>query len=347
MLDLYWDQSRAVWSLCPVAIPPQVTASSLPSTATVDASSIVINGTSTLPSNSTQNATLTARQISDVDQSRTLLPTLASTASNILDNALPTISSMPETPDAATIRIGPYSCSPTLTLTSFTSLIYNYIKKTETTINATLIYMIFNIHAASTFDAPTSPAPQQSRLPASAEYVGNIISSALSNYIYDNVQLIAERENLNASWYVTNPQYRPVEVYYNTAISPDGIVSTTDGWPSESYLEFQQSQRLLLGWGTVDPQMSAYNFTADSGVIFDNGFIANTQQNVTATSNGNVTGGCFLRNTGLDVANANNSWAVSYTIPNFQYPTTSSASMFFFRVSHLRKCLDLVSNLQV
>jgi len=81
----------------------------------------------------------------------------------------------------------------------------------------------------------------------------------------------------------------------------------------------------LLGWGTIDPQMAAYNFTGDSGTIFENGFLADIQSNVTATQAGDISNGCFVIDGNPNVAQVNNSWAISYAVPEFRYPTSSTA----------------------
>lgn len=332
VLDLYWDQEKALWSLCPVAIPSVLPPTNVPSATTIDGSSALQSLSSSSRQNSsrsstvstTSSASLAARQAT-ISEARTPLPTLSS--GGIFGNTLSYTAVVPESPESPVIKVGPYSCSTTLQFSSITSLILNYIRKTETTFDARLLYLIINIHAASTFDAPTAPAPQPSRLPSSSQYISGVLGSELSNYVYKAAQLGNERPNLNGSWYMTNSRYRPVEDYYNTSTSANNIVSTTDGWPSESYMEFQRSHRVLLGWGNVEPQMSAYNFSGDADVVFDNGYIADTQRDVASNQAGSITEGCFFR-TGLpNVAQVNNSWAVSYGIPNFQYPTSTNSGV--------------------
>jgi hypothetical protein len=137
---------------------------------------------------------------------------------------------------------------------------------------------------------------------------------------------MTDRANLNGSWYTVSEIYRPVEDYYFTEINVNGIVSTDDGWPSESYIEFARNKRLLLGWGDVDPQMAGYNFTGDSEMFFPEGFIQDVQTDLTVTSTGHITQGCFLRNnTGGDLSQVNSSWAVDSTLPGLNYPTSNSS----------------------
>jgi hypothetical protein len=118
-----------------------------------------------------------------------------------------------------------------------------------------------------------------------------MVSGNLSQYLYTLSDLRSDRANLNGSWYSVSETYRPVEEYYSIDVNENGIYSTEDGWPSEGYLEFSKSKRLLVGWGTIDPQMAGYNFTGDSGVIFPTGFLQNVQADVTASSAGRLTSG--------------------------------------------------------
>jgi hypothetical protein len=75
------------------------------------------------------------------------------------------------------------------------------------------------------------------------------------------MNLRSDCANLNDSWFTVSERYSPIEDYYMTETNENGIVSSEDGWPSESYIEFSKSKRLLLSWGSVDPQMTGYNFT--------------------------------------------------------------------------------------
>ena len=131
---------------------------------------------------------------------------------------------------------------------------------------------------------------------------------------------MSDRANLNGSWYTVSEIYRPVEDYYSTETNGNEIVSTDDGWPSESYIEFARNKRLLLGWGDADPQMTEYNLTGDSEIIFPKGFIQDVQTDLTVGSTGHITQGCFPRNNTDDLSQVNSSWAVDSTLPGFDYP---------------------------
>jgi hypothetical protein len=204
------------------------------------------------------------------------------------------------------------------------------------TLDAHLLYVILNIHAAASDESPASPAPAPISLPGPSSLLGGMVSGNLSQYLYTLSDLRSDRANLNGSWYSVSETYRPVEEYYSIDVNENGIHSTEDGWPSEGYLEFSKSKRLLVGWGTIDPQMAGYNFTGDSGVIFPTGFLQNVQADVTASSAGRLTSGCFLGNLTDDLTQIHSSWAFDAILPGFDYPTGASSGMwatsFFFLI---------------
>ncbi|KAL5318157.1 hypothetical protein ACEPPN_013216 [Leptodophora sp. 'Broadleaf-Isolate-01'] len=264
-------------------------------------------------------------------QQTTNAPTLTnpgptSTAESSLGQILPSVSSIPDTSNNPLVAIGPFVCTTSINLSTFTSQLLDYIQKTENTLGAHLLYLILNLHAASSEQDPAAPAPQPATLPEGPNLLGHQFADNLTDYIYTESTLFSDRLNLNDSWYnIQNELYRPVEGYYEMNRTPNGILTTEDGWPSEAYIEFANSKRLLIGWGTVDPQMAEYNFTGDSGTIFRDGFIQDLQTDVRATDDGAITSGCFMNNGTDDLAQINSSWAVISTLPSFEYPTAASA----------------------
>ncbi|PBP24077.1 Lectin C-type domain protein [Diplocarpon rosae] len=342
VIDLYWDESRNVWSFCPVAIPASIpdlspfsTLTISSNTTTSSSSSSLASGTSsftfTTSTSSSTNRALQPRQ----DTTSTTTSSLSSFSTSVailadssLSNILPSITSIPDLPTQPFVSIGPYVCTTTINLSVFYTQFLDYIQKTENTLQAHLIYLILNIHASSSTNSPNSPAPEPSNLPTGSNLLGYQFMANLSDFVYTRTNLFSDRSNLNSSWYgVSREIYTPVEGYYQTVSSAEGILSTEDGWPSESYIELARSKRLLLGWGTVDPQMAGYNFSGDSDIIFPNGFIEDVETNVSATADGNLTSGCFFRNDTVDLAKTNSSWAVSTTVPDFNYPITASADI--------------------
>ena len=176
-----------------------------------------------------------------------------------------------------------------------------------------------------------------SALPQEANQISALFSENLAAYLYTPSELASNRADINGSWYTVPEEYRPVEAFYTVQINKYGIASTWDGWPSEGYIEFMQSKRLLLGFGSVDPQMSDYNLTVDHNTIYPGGYIQNSPLNVTATSSGQLTRGCYFEKGTENLSQTNSSWAMGSSIAGFDYPTSPK--------SDLSPLLNLTSNL--
>lgn len=258
-----------------------------------------------------------------------------STSESSLGNTLPSISVQPNTSNEPLVSIGPYVCTTTINLSTLTSQLLDYIQKTQTNLQAHLLYITINIHAAASSASPKSPAPSPSVLPSSPDLISAQFSN-LSSFLYTPTNLKSDRANLNGSWYQVSEEFRPVSDYYVTETVENGIVATEDGWPSEGYIEFSKSKRLLLGWGSIDPQMFDYDFALDAGVIFPPGYIQDAKTDLNTTSEGKLTNGCFLRNSTDNLAVVNSSWAVATDLAGFSYPTSTS--------SDLLPLLNLTSN---
>ncbi|KAF7868538.1 hypothetical protein EAF04_005069 [Stromatinia cepivora] len=348
--DLYWDEMRQLWSFCPVALPvstPSIVSSPIP--------------TSTLPS--TMASLTSAQQTTDlIARQDTVTNTIISSSSVIntdstsrlssssrtlsavnfmtssLESTLPTTSTVPISSNRLLYNIGHYTCTPTINLHMLTSLLLDYIQKTQNTIEAHMLILTLNIHAVKSDASINGPAPQPTNFPNALESLGSIFSANLSAYIYTPDDLRSNRENLNTSWYSVTERYRPALDYYSTITREFDVVSTEDGWPSEAYVEFSQGKRMLLQFGTVDPQMTSYNFIGDSGTIFSPGYLDNRRESdISTSSDGNLTSGCFLVNATEQVSQVNSSWATAANIPNFDYPTHSN--------SNLTTLLNLTSSL--
>lgn len=346
-IDLYWDENRRVWSFCPVEVPDVVVLPKTLSTETIETSSAqessnsqtestIIRGSSGISSSE-----INPRQLSTEEspsQTETLIPTGTS-----LGITVPSTSSLPETPDVPTVSVGPFICTPTINLSTFTSQLLDYITKTENTLGARVLYIFFNIHASSKRSLPNQPASRPLVLPGENDLIGSLFSGNLSRYIYTPSQLFAERANLNQSWYSVDYDLRPIDGYFSTTINDDDTLSTEDGWPSEAYIEFSKSERLLLGWGTVDPQMEGYNFSGDAATMFENDYIASLQTEVVVNGAGQVTNGCLVRNGAVELSQANSSWAFASTVANFLYPTTplSGQSFNIFRGISILPCHNI------
>ena len=219
-------------------------------------------------------------------------------------------------------------------MSALTSLLNDYFQKTQNNLAAHLLFLTLNIHASASFRSPTTQAPIPESLPASSNFLGTIMGSNFSDYLYTPSDLYSERANLNDSWYEVSEKYRPIEFYYNTSKSVDDIVSTGDGWPTEYYIEFSQRKRILVDFGTVDPQMKNYSLTNDGNKIFSPDYLQNNQSQALLSDPGQMGSLCLINGTsGLGLLNA--SWATAATnISDLDIPG-----------SDLRPLLDLSSNL--
>ncbi|KAG9236189.1 hypothetical protein BJ875DRAFT_482524 [Amylocarpus encephaloides] len=351
-IDLYWDQGRQTWSFCPVELPTSIVNPTQPTTQpTSQASSVVSSSSSTSsaissagssttgPPSSSTTAGLSARQASSPDSlpigsigsSQTISPTGNAATSLIgasLSSVLPSVAAEVNNPDTPLVTIGPYTCTTTITLSSFTELLSSYFQATDDTLSARLLYVNINIHAAAPATSPLSSLAVPTGFPKSSSLLGNLFSANFTDLIYTPENLASERSNVNGSWYTVSEAYRPAEDYYNVTLNQYDIASTLDGWPSESYVGFSQGKRLLLGWGTISPQMTTYNFSSDDGTIFPTGSIQ-TPVPITASNTGSITSGCFLRppTESLQIASLNSSWATSSSIPGFPSPQSPPSDL--------------------
>lgn len=325
-----------------MAIPPSASLALPSSTTTLNFSSWT---SSTLTSASAATVSspvqIGARQATSgtlISSSATFQSSLSySIEASSLGNADPTISATPDSSNEPLFSIGPYICSSSINLSTFTNQLLSFIETTQTTTGAHLLYVIINIHAAAADSAPSSPAPQPSTLPLSEDLLGSLFSQGLSKYIYTPSNLLSERADVNGSWFTVPEIYRPGTEYYSTTKTEYGIVYTQDGWPTESYVEILGGKRLLLGFGSVDPQMASYNFTGDSSVIFPTGYLQDFRAGVTASSSGQVTNGCLFSNGTNNLSQVNSSWVTFANLPDFDYATTPSQD--------LSPTVELTSNL--
>jgi hypothetical protein len=350
-IDLYWDEGRRLWSFCPVALPNSISAAnpvSISARATQFPPSITLSSAGT--SFDTQNPFLKTGRDSSSGSStisgsptRTDLSSVTGITATLNETATSTgevhasVAAYIESPNTPLVSIGPYSCTKTINLSTLTTQLRDHFSQTDDTINARLLYISINIHAATLAKSPLSSPSTPTMLPSGDALIGNILNQNISDWIYTPADLAANRRDVNGTWLTVAERYRPADEFYNVTLNEFDQASTEDGWPSESYIEFSQRKRLLIGWGTVDPQMSGYNFSGDAETIFPQNFIQNPVD-ATASSSGEATSGCFLRpNTeNIQIAAVNSSWATA-SVPDFPYP--------IFPNSDLTPFLNLTSNL--
>ncbi|KAF2502488.1 lectin C-type domain-containing protein [Lophium mytilinum] len=325
MIDVYWDTGRSQWSLCPAEIPESASPSD-------DSTSISIVQSTSFQSLMTapislRDGTLASSPVARADSTTASVPALSSTSSSSRSTTsinarlrTSTNSIYPKTAGEPLVQIGPYNCTSTLGLQFLASILSDYLKDTSTTISASLTYLVLNIHVAAPYSSPTSPAiqPDSSALPQDENFLGHLLSSNLSSYLYTPTMLRSQRENLNESWHLDQPNL-PAAGYYNTSTSGNGIPSTENGWPTETYMEFKNYLRLVISLGAVDPQMASYDFTNDADTIFPLDEIVSMKDVSISTSSGSVTAGClFNPNITTVTSETNSSWAMfpASSLPN-------------------------------
>ncbi|KAL2008762.1 hypothetical protein VTN00DRAFT_6956 [Thermoascus crustaceus] len=339
IVDLYWSPERQQWTFCPVAVPLNVVGASTQETT---------------PVSSASPAVLSAGEISDVittaegsAQSSTTGPSPTSTSEISGEKERrqaggPTTTSpdavqgavMASGPSRSPVyKLGPYSCTQSLDVVTMINILVEYFQETEDTVRAHIIYLDLNLHAAASAETPDQPAPSLSgaQLPPESMLIGSLMDASLSTYIYSPPQLLRDRSNLNHSWYSVLEKDMPIAEYFITEEDSNGYYSTPDGWPCENYVQEVKAKRLLLGWGSVDPQIEGYNFTSDSDVIFPQHYLR-SNIDIKADPDESLQSGCLFKPGVTDVAGVNSSWAVSSGIP---VPTGANLTDSLMRLSSL------------
>ncbi|KAL9114520.1 MAG: hypothetical protein Q9227_001601 [Pyrenula ochraceoflavens] len=225
-------------------------------------------------------------------------------------SAPPVVSRVGRSPSGSTLyNVGSFQCSESLDLAQLASLLLEYLKATGNTLDANVIYLGLKLHVAAPTDDPgSSPStPPESDLPR-LNYTSSQFDGQLGGYIYSPAQLLAERANLNQSWYSDPRSNHPVAEYFTTHVSPDGIHSTPDGWPCGQYLEVTQNKRLVLNWESIDSQLAAYDLSPDSRTIFRSNFVVNNSS-VSVDENEDILSGCFYKANITELPIVNSSWA--------------------------------------
>lgn len=351
VLDLFWDDGRRVWSFCPVQVPnstsnAEASASStqlFTTTSSVSISSGQISARAFTtkphaakillpsypkhelsPTLELRQASPTTLSVSSSVVSDTSSSTVISSSGSISVTATGPSSTTSLAPvvvpsDGASLyHIGPYECTATIDLPVFTGILSEYLRNTSTTLAAIITYLELNLHVSSPLTAPLSPALalNSSTDPTPRELLTNVLNVNLSSYLYTPTILDNDRNNLNETWFSVALDARPYAEYFHVSMNANGVLITTDGWPSESYVEFTKAYRLMVEFGTVDPQVASYNFSGDSGTIFPQNAFENNQA-VKYGALGFLDQGCFFNNGTTDVAASNNSWALT---ANLQLP---------------------------
>ncbi|CAO2653600.1 Nn.00g030110.m01.CDS01 [Neocucurbitaria sp. VM-36] len=322
-VDVYWDPLRTEWSLCPVEQPESNTDDEQPSIASGPTVAVSTATASAKPPESTpvqpRGFALRRRQGTSETASAvvetTTTPPLSAPSSTSSTNpaARPTIISFPTTSGPPLMQIGSYNCTSLMTLGLLTGLLADFMDVTATTTGASVTLLEFNVHAASSLIDPDGPAPllSQDQLPEAGTLLSDILKGNLSDDTYTPSHLQDQRANLNDSWYDVDWNNRPAQGYYQSSPNANGRLITSNGWPSEAFMEFQELYRLVISFGTIDPQMQYYNIGLDFNYIFPPGTLAEVVK-TSIDSDGRVSSGClFAPSENALTSGTNSSWAIS------------------------------------
>lgn len=306
-VDLYWSADRKHWGFCPVAIPanangvtPLPTSNLMSSAPPATISTGKLPGL--LPSDASSAEVPSTSETGDdpdaleVDNGKletpslTPRPTETSPSTPVAHQGIPTSKS----PSGAVLyKIGPYSCTQSVDIRTMINVLSDYFEKTEDTLRAHMLHVVFNVHAAASASYPEKPpnAPSAGTLPSPQGLIGNMLDRSFGSYIYRPSQLVEDRKNLNESWYDVSSQKKPIAEYFTTNVDQNNRHRTPDGWPCDGYTVLTRAKRLIVGWGTVDPQMAAYNFKGDRNIMFSRGSIESRVD--VGVEGSEVKSGCF------------------------------------------------------
>lgn len=287
VLDLYWSVERRTWTFCPVVIPARA------------------------------DVTVSTYTLTTTDSSGTATTTSAGSTSTAADTSPPTITGYTNSHGDTVYELGPYRCTGDLDLYSLVQVLVGYFQDTTSPLITYTTYLVLNLHVAASTATPTKPPPAVTGadLPSSdEERVGSFLNTNLRGFLYSPAQLAEDRSNLNRSWYDVGESYMPITEYYTIHTDSSGFQSTSDGWPSSKYIQLAKQDRVLIEYGSVDPQLAAYDLSQDEDAIFPAGSMTSEVQ-VSAASNGTLTSGCIYKPGATEVPQANSSWAMSNGIP--------------------------------
>jgi hypothetical protein len=253
-LDLWFDNMTSSFQLCPEQIV---------SNSTLNTTRIV---TTTLIQAVTETTSSTTRTFD-----RTVTSMLTSTPS----------SSAAIDPSNPIALANGYSCAPGADLSAVIKTVQSLLSRTDTLLRqAGIVLLILNLHTLpslannTTFDLSASS-------PNSLSFQMN---ATMADWLYTPPVLASQRQNLNATFFASNPETDVFAYYDLTMDNITQIVSTENGWPSTRYLFQQDGRRLLIGFGDVDVSTDTYDITQDYSIIFPPGTFGSQRQVVPSTS---------------------------------------------------------------
>ncbi|KAJ5618407.1 hypothetical protein N7528_007050 [Penicillium herquei] len=312
--DIYWSVERRVWTFCPVEVP-------------VRADVTVSAYTSTITSSS-MTSTVTA------------IDTDTATATTTTDAADAMVTGYQDAHGDMVYEIGPYRCTQSLDVHSLVEVLVGYFQDTSSDLEVYTNWLVLNLHVAGSDSTPTKPASAVTGadLPTSqTERPGSFFGVELRDYIYTPSELAKDRSNLNESWYEVDEDTMPIVEYYTIHKDDQGQQSTPDGWPSAKYIQFHNSDRILVEYGTVDPQLADYDLTQDEGNIFSPNYMTDSVK-ISVSDNGTLTSGCLYEPGATAVSQANSSWATTRIPVSDEQSTNDTMGQMTVVISDMLAC---------
>ncbi|KAK6000297.1 hypothetical protein QM012_003929 [Aureobasidium pullulans] len=356
VVDLYWDQSRQTWSLCPVELSTQGNSTSPintggnPSSLSTSSSSTSSSATLTQAKVSVDTAELSKRRVlrsslisanDDVHQwgevharqtseyssesaaasitnAALTAATLASDASSGSSSAAMSQTSSAAQPSQTGHQIGNYSCTESIGISTITNVLADYFQATENDLNATFKYLEFNVRLAAPFDDPmdSTNPADPDRLPTYGNYISDLINSTLSSFLYTPAALRSERANLNQSWFSRDVENPPVVDYMTTIPLDDGSGLYTPNGWPSESI-IMFLRALRVIAGIGSVDSQMQQY--DFGADADTMFLPGSisrDVSTTQSSDGTVTGGCLYQPGNTTLSAVNSSWAISNSLPN-------------------------------
>lgn len=347
-VDVYWDAMRSVWSLCPVQLPqndnevpndgPVVSGPTI-SVSTGTANARVPETTATMPQALRARQTSSTSSVVAVSSSTTENQPLSSLENSTSAPAEPTAISFPTVEGPPILQIGRYNCTSQMTLGLLTGLLEDFLQETATTTGAAIIFLDLNVRAAATLSDPNGPAPQltSDQLPQPGDTLSEIVNRNLSDTLYSASTLADQRANLNATWYNVEWDNLPAQGYYETSKNSAGNIVTDSGWPTEALMEFQEFKRVIVGFGTVDESMAAYNISGDFEDIFPPGTLARNRE-VSFSTTGEQISGCFYPSPDMNVTSRSNSSFARAIPPTISVGANPDLNASVASVANLTSC---------
>ncbi|KAH8155262.1 uncharacterized protein LAJ45_00271 [Morchella importuna] len=203
-----------------------------------------------------------------------------------------------------------YTCTPSFNATSLLTIFDTWMTGTNTDLGARILLLTLSLHPATTTTTTTNSSSSTTLTAPPQPLTSTLKSANILADAYTPTQLLSDRRNLNSSWHDDDTATTNT-TYFTTLLAADDTVSTPDGWPSESYLEFKLRKRVLITFGNVSAAVSAvYDpaATADNAAIFPAGYIG-----APAPYNASTPPQCFYNPSNTSIAAGNSSWAQALT----------------------------------